>query len=513
MVYIIDNNGLTLEQIIKVVYNKIPIELDSSVKNKVINCRKIVEKLIESKKVIYGLNTGFGSLSKCVIDNRDAIKLSRNIVLSHAISVGDYLPLEHVRVGMLVRILALAKGHSGICLETLELLINMLNYDIIPLVPKFGSLACSGDLCLLSFVSLALSEGIDQNDTTDIYVNFQNEKMFAREAFAKVGLEKVLLQEKEGLALTNGSTFTAGIGVLCLNRIIKLYKHIKGSYAMSMEAFRGCTDALNENIHQARNHQEQIYFSQDILKMLNGSEFVNTSGNLQDAYSLRCATQQHCTLESLINYAIPILQNEVNAATDNPLIFGTIDDPQVYSGGNFAGYQLAELADYFKINLAKQCVMSDRRHFRMLDNGMSGLPSMLTIVAGLSSGFMITQYTTAGLVQRCQHYATPDSIMNVPTCGNQEDVNSNGFNAMLNLWEMLEHCEQIIAFEYLAATRAIWLLKQDKYKDKQLGIWTNMCYTSLIKHLEQTHNDHFIKPEFDRFLSKVISETFYNFTC
>jgi histidine ammonia-lyase len=502
---ILTGSDLTIKQVFDVAYKNDKVEISDHAKEQVQKCRQVIDEKTAKGEVIYGLTTGFGSLSRVTIDSSQAGQLSRNIARSHAISVGNSMPREHVRAAMVVRINALVKGNSGVTLEAVELMVNMLNFNVIPVVPTYGSLACSGDLCLLSTILVAMTKGsaTDPNDKDDVKVDFNGKIMMAQQAFESTGLEKIVLSSKEGLAITNGSTFTVALMALCAYRIRRLFHNHVGAYAMMMEALKGCTDALDERIHKARNDEGQVTFSQKAREMISGSEYVNSTQRLQDCYSLRCAPQMHTMLFGQEMFESEIT-NELNAATDNPLIFGE----DVVSGGNFAGYKLAMLCDFLKIIVTNQAKMSERRQFKILDsNANGGLPDMLTLGAGLNSGFMITQYTTASLLQRLQKHSFPDSVLNVPTCANQEDVNSNGHNAALNLWEMLYHCEQIVAFEYLLATRGIWLLKQTpEYADKKLGNHTTLMYKQLVEKIEQTHDDHVITHEFERVNALITSE-------
>lgn len=506
-IYITGNN-LTIHDIHNVAYHNYKVELTEECKTKVLKCRQIVDNVTERGDIIYGLTTGFGSLAKCKINPKDASQLSRNIILSHAISVGESLPPEYVRAAILVRINALGKGFSGVQLESLEALVNLLNYNIIPIVPRLGSLACSGDLCLLSFVALAISSSLTENDTYDIDVMYENNKMKSQEAFNKAGLKKVILKSKEGLALTNGSTFTAGLAALCFYRAEKLYYNYMGSYAIMMEALRGVTNALESEIHEARNQIGQLETAKYIRNLLLGSEFVNTSGKIQDAYSLRNCPQILGTMYDTLKHCELIITRELNAATDNPLVF----NEKVISGANFDGTPIGRVIDFLKIELCGQAKLSERRQFRILDSTLNnGLPDMLCEESvGLNSGYMITQYTSASLVQRCQILANPCTTLNIPTCGNTEDVNSNSWNAVLFCCDLLDCCEELISFEYLLAIRAISILKKtDKYKNLQLGLWTNIAYNILYKCLDNTTQDHILIQE-QADIKKIICDN--NFT-
>lgn len=497
----ITGNTLTVDEIYEIAHGNARICLSDECKKKIIDANNSMMQICSGDKVVYGCNTGFGEMAKHVILPTERGLLSRNIIRSHAISVGPMLAKEIVRAGITVRINALSKGNSGVQLKTVERLIDLINFDIIPQIPSFGSLACSGDLCLLSFVALAISAPFDENDHDDVDVMYNGCVQKSADVFKALGIEKVVLGTKEGLAVTNGSTFTAGLSALIIHDSKKFANISLGSYVAMFEASLGVTNALNPKIHEVRNQKGQITFAESARKMLKDSEFVNTSGKVQDRYSLRCAPQVHGVLLDTLAHCENIINREINAATDNPLIFGDL----IVSGGNFHGEPLAQVMDFLKISLAEIAAISERRQFIILaDKNLEKIGvEMLAKNPGLNSGYMITQYTSASLCLKIMKLATPCSVLSLPTCDNCEDHNSNGWNSAIDCNVLLELCNKVIAMEYLLATRAIWYHLRNK--DRRLGAWSSTIYPQLVNCLTDSDTDHMIPRELEM-IEKCIND-------
>jgi histidine ammonia-lyase len=509
MSLIIDGNSLTIEDVVNVARNsKIQVILSEDAKIKITNCCQIIIDAIENNEVHYGCSTGFGSLANKVINKEDASRLSRNIIISHAVGVDEPLNSEIVRAGMLIRVNSLSKGHSGVKLETVQRLLDILNNNIIPHIPSKGSLACSGDLCLLAHLGLVFTEPNDENDIADIKVTYNNEVMWSKDAMKLCNLNRVKLGPKEGLSITNGSSFTAGIACLAYVDAQKIAISALGGLSLSLEALIACPSAFDARIHNARNHKGQIEAASSIRQLIKKSEFIGSSSKIQDCYSLRCSPQVHGVLFECLEDACKKITNEINAATDNPLIFGS--NNAILSGGNFHGEILGYVLDTMKIAIAEIGSISERRNFRILDSNLNNnLSDMLTHSPGLNSGYMITQYTSCALVLDNQKQASSDTIYSLPTCCSVEDHNSNAYNAALNALKVIKNVKYIIVNEYLCSIRGIQLRYQDeKYINKKLGQWTSNAYLNLLKLLHPGNEDHLISDEMTKFLNVVFTDEF-----
>lgn len=486
---IISGETLTIEDVVNVARNEYLVAITDSALEKCRQSAEMVTKLADSNKVVYGVTTGFGSLSDQVIDGQEASRLSRNILVSHAVGLGESLPKDWVRAAILVRINALIKGHSGVKVETINALLNLLNYRITPQVPRLGSLACSGDLCLLSHVGICISDPIDENDLADNPVELFGSIMPSTRAFHLLDLKKVKLGPKEGLALTNGSTFCAGIGCLLYNDLEIFSKTCVGGLAMCLEALCGRSQAFDARIHELRNNDSQMDVARWVRNMVEGSTLIDSRSQVQDAYSLRCGPQVDAILLESLKMAKERLLNEINAVTDNPILFGS----EALSGGNFHGGLLGHMVESLKIAVSNSMSIANARISRLIDPKQSnGLPPMLVKDAGLRSGYMIAQYTATALTKQGLYMASPDSIYTIPTCAGQEDHNSNAWNATLHLSEMLECARDLIAIEYLLATRGLTFRLEE---DRKLGTWTGSIYQAILSAIGTDERDHLIPPE------------------
>jgi len=451
----IDGENLTIEDIMDVARYGRKVELSSDAVEKVERCRAWVDKVVEEGKLtIYGLNTGFGSLAEVKIPYDKIETLSRNMIMSHSAGVGPPLAEEVVRATMLIRANTLTKGYSGIKLRTLVTLLEMLNRAVHPVMPEKGSVGASGDLPPLSHLVLVLSRNADGGEAF-----YQGRRMTAQEAMHGAGIERVVLEAKEGLALNNGSTASAAIAALALCDAENLVKNCEIALAMSLEAMRGVSDAFHEKVHMARGHTGQITCAANVLRLLEGSELIDSTARAQDAYSLRCAPQVIGAVRDVLAFVRLVLSREINAATDNPLIF--LDLPpsrenKALSCGNFHGEPLALVMDMLGMAVAEIGNIAERRTFRLLDNTLSvGLPAMLVEESGLNNGLMMAQYVAAALVSDNKTLAHPDSVDSIPTCANQEDHVSMSMNAARHAKEIVQNVEQIVGVEMLCAAQAL----------------------------------------------------------
>lgn len=461
---ILDGVSLTIEQVIEVARGGSQVRLADEARARVQESRAWIDEIATSEGLtLYGVNTGFGSLAQVRIPQKDVTALTRNLILSHSAGVGRPLSEEAVRATMLIRANTLAKGYSGIRLATLERLIEMLNRGVHPVVPEKGSVGASGDLAPLSHLVLPL---IGEGEAF-----FQGERLPGAEAMRQANLEPVILAAKEGLALNNGTSVTAALACLALAGAENLVRHAEIALAMSLEAVQAASRAYDARLHAARNHQGQQASAGQVRRLIAGSELIDATPRVQDAYSLRCAPQVLGAVRDTLAFVRTTVVNEINAATDNPLIF--VEEPgtnKAFSGGNFHGEPLALAMDFVGIAIAEVGNIAERRVFRLLDGTLnSDLPAMLTRDSGLQSGLMLAQYTAAALVSDNKTLAHPDSVDSIPTGANQEDHVSMSTNAARHALEIVWNTEQIVAIELLCAAQALDLRTEGSSRRPGLG--------------------------------------------
>jgi histidine ammonia-lyase len=414
----------------------------------------VIERVIADGRTVYGVTTGFGDLADVRVDPNQTATLQRNLVRSHASGVGPPLPAEVVRAMLLLRANTLAVGLSGVRVELAELLLAMLNAGVHPVVPSRGSVGASGDLAPLAHLALvAIGEG---------KAEVHGARMAGAEALATAGLEPIELQAKEGLALLNGTQLMAGIGALAIADARTLAQSADVIGAMSLEAMEGTDAAFAEALIGARPHPGQVASAAHLRALVRGSQIGEghreSTHRVQDAYSLRCMPQVHGAARDAIDQLERVVSVELNAATDNPLVFPeSADHPdgEVISGGNFHGEPLALALDYATMAVAELASISERRTARIVDARLSGLPAVLSEQPGLESGLMITQYVAASLVNELQSLAHPASVDSIPTGANQEDHVSMGATSALQLREALDRAQTVLAIEALCAAQGL----------------------------------------------------------
>lgn len=446
---VIDGNTLTFDDCISVARYNTKVKLSATAVKNVDKCRKYVDKVISKGEVVYGLTTGFGKFSNVIIDTKDIDKLQENLILSHAVSVGKPYSVEQTRAIMLLRANVLAKGFSGIKLQTLQTLIDMLNLGIHPLIPSQGSVGASGDLSPLSHLALVII-GKGQAE-------FNGKIYSGKTALKKAGLQPVKLAAKEGLALNNGTQVMTAVGLLSYLEAESLVKSSDIVAAMTIDAMKGTTKAFHPLIHNVRPHKGQITSAQNILTMLQNSPLMESHrncGNVQDPYSLRCTPQVHGAVRDAMEYVRRTLEIEINAATDNPLIFP--DAERVISGGNFHGEPLAIALDTLAIAISEIASISERRIEQMLNPNLNrGLPAFLSNKPGLDSGFMIAQLTAASVVSENKVLSHPASVDTIPTSANQEDHVSMGSVSANKVLRVVDNVNTVLAIELMVALQAL----------------------------------------------------------
>jgi len=453
---LIDGNGLSLDDVSSVASGKRQVDLSEQAVRQIAESRKIVEELLANRSVVYGITTGFGKFKDVYIPPEDSVKLQKNFLLSHAVGVGPALSVPETRATMLLRANALAKGFSGVRKRVVRLLLDMLNQGVHPVIPEQGSVGASGDLAPLAHLALVL---IGEGEA-----DYKGKVYDGREALTRAGLKPVILQAKEGLALTNGTQVMTAIGSLVLRDALALTKVADIIGAMTLEALLGTKKAFDSQVHSIRPHSGQVASASNLRLLLSDSDLMESHKNcgmVQDAYSLRCMPQVHGASRQAIEHAREVIEVELNSATDNPLIF----ESGVISAGNFHGQPIALVVDYLSIALAELANISERRTERLVNPSLSnGLPPFLILNGGLNSGFMIAQYTAAALVSENKSLAHPASVDSIPTSANQEDHVSMGTIGARKSRAILKNLKYVLAIELLCAAQGLDL-RTGRYKN------------------------------------------------
>ena len=445
-IHYISSDLLSIDQIKEIVLQDLKLELSEEARANIVKCRMYLdEKLKSNEKPIYGINTGFGSLCNVKISTENLSKLQENLVKSHACGTGEEVPLEIVKIMLLLKIQSLSYGHSGVQLKTVERLIDFYNNDILPVIYNQGSLGASGDLAPLAHLSLPLlGEG-------EVYQDGFRQP--AAKVLDKMGWDPIILQSKEGLALLNGTQFMSAYGVYILIKSCKLSYFADVIGAISLEAFDGKLEPFTDLIHLVRPHKGQVQTAERFRDLLEGSEIITQEKkHVQDPYSFRCIPQVHGASKDAIDYVKRVFRTEINSVTDNPNIF--VGEDMIVSGGNFHGQPLALALDFLGIALAEFGSISERRTYQLI-SGLRDLPAFLVSDPGLNSGFMIPQYTAASIVSQNKQLATPASIDSIVSSNGQEDHVSMGANAATKTLRILDNLERILAIELLNASQAI----------------------------------------------------------
>jgi histidine ammonia-lyase len=448
----LDGNSLTLEQLVDIADHFAAVGIASGAVARVEQSRAVVQRKADGDAPVYGINTGFGALAETAIPRESLAALQLNLLRSHAAGVGDALPVRAVRASMALRANVLAKGYSGIRRETLELLVQLLNRRVHPVVPSRGSVGASGDLAPLAHLSLVLvGEGEATVGDSDI--------MSGAEALETAGLLPIALQPKEGLALINGTQPSTAIAALALVAAERLSRAADITAALSIDGLCGSMRPFDARIHDARPHDGQRTSAGNLRHLLQGSP-INAShancGRVQDAYSMRCAAQVHGAGRDALVFARRTLTIEANGATDNPMVFGEADE--IVSGGNFHGAPVAIAADLLAIAVSQFATISERRADRLVNPALSGLPAFLTPESGLHSGYMMAQVTAAALTSELKTLAHPASVDTIPTSANKEDHVSMSMGAALKAERAVSLATRVLAVEILCACQAIDLL-------------------------------------------------------
>jgi histidine ammonia-lyase len=444
--FTIDQPDLQFEDIRNIIDNNMHILLHENVIDKIEKCRNYLDnKMRDNDTLYYGINTGFGYLQNIRIDNTQLEQLQENLIKSHACGMGEEVPANIVKLMLLLKIKSLSYGHSGVQLKTVLRLVEIFNANILPVLYTQGSLGASGDLAPLSHLCLPLI-GLGE-------VSINGKKTTSDEVLKMFNWEPIKLQSKEGLALINGTQFMSAYGLHNLIQSARLIQWANTIAAISFDGFDCVTYPFNEHIHQIRSHSGQLAVANAMRNLLEGSEIANQQKNqVQDPYSFRCIPQVHGASLDTVNYVSSVFKKEINSVTDNPNIFP--DEDLIVSGGNFHGQPLALTLDFLSIAMSEIANISERRTYQLI-SGLRGLPPFLVKNPGLNSGFMIPQYTAAGIVSENKQLCTPSSVDSIPSSINQEDHVSMGANGAVKCKRIIDNVEKVLAIELLTAVQAI----------------------------------------------------------
>ncbi len=445
---IISTQPLTMADIFSLLENPRPLRLNPKVKKAVRNCHKFLfNKLADSDRLYYGINTGFGSLCNIQINKEETTELQSNLIKSHACGTGDEVPEAVVRLILLLKIKNLSLGYSGVRLALVERLVDFYNEGVLPQIFQLGSLGASGDLAPLAHLALPLiGEG---------KVRIKGKLYTAKTLEKKFGWKPLHLQAKEGLAMLNGTQFSTAYGLWACIRFQKLLRQANMIAALSIDVFNCQTTPFNKKLHIIRPHPGQLSTANAIRKWRKGSPLAKAKKeSVQDPYSFRCVPQVHGASTDALAHVEKVISIEMNSVTDNPTIFPDSDD--ILSGGNFHAQPIALALDYLATACAEIGSISERRTYQLI-NGQRNLPPFLIQKPGLHSGLMIPQYTSAAIVSQNKQLASPTSVDSIVSCNGQEDHVSMAANGATRLYRMIDNLERILAIEWMSAAQALYI--------------------------------------------------------
>jgi len=461
---VLNGSDFLLEDLVRIARNNVGIKISVESESRINKARYLIDKWVKEGERIYGVTTGFGALSGVTISYEDTKKLQKKILLSHAAGVGKYVEEDVVRAMIALRVNDFCRGNSGLRLETIEKLSQILNAGIVPVVPEKGSVGASGDLVPMAHLSLVLiGEG-------EAFV--EGKRLSGATALREKLIKPLVLEAGEGLALINGTQFMIALGCLALHDALNLCKHADIAASMSLETLMGTRAAFDPRIHKARPHTGQIKAADNMLRITDNSEIISSHhdcSRVQDAYSLRCSPQVHGASWDAFGFVDNVVRVEMNSSTENPLIFP--ESEEFLSGGNFHGQPLALACDFLGIAISELANISERRIERLVNPQLSGLPAFLIEDGGLNSGFMIAQYAAASLVSENKILAHPASVDSIPTSANKEDHVSMGSIAARKCRDIVANTEEVIAIELLCAAQGIDLFTNVKAGDGTLAAY------------------------------------------
>ncbi|WAA11833.1 histidine ammonia-lyase [Fervidibacillus halotolerans] len=482
---ILTGDDLTLDKVRQVIFEKEQVDVSPASWERVEESRNTVDSIVQNGEIVYGINTGFGKLSDVKIKDQDVKELQKNLILSHASGVGEPFPETIAKTICLLRANALLKGYSGVRPVIIERLLQFINLGIVPVIPQQGSLGASGDLAPLSHLALTI---IGEGE-----VFYKGERVPTCKAYQREELEPIQLEAKEGLALINGTQAMTAIGAIAYLEAEKLAYQSEIIASLTIEALQGIIDAFYESIHRVRGYVEQMEVAKRIRQYLSDSHLTTRQGEkrVQDAYSIRCIPQVHGASWQTLNYVKEKLEIEMNAATDNPLIF--TEEDKVISGGNFHGQPIAFAMDFLKIGMSELANISERRTERLVNPQLNDFPPFLSPDPGLQSGLMILQYSAASLVSENKTLAHPASVDSIPSSANQEDHVSMGTTAARHAYEIIQNVRTCLAIECICALQALEYRGVDK-----MASMTKQFYEEARKIVPKISRDRIFSKDIER---------------
>jgi len=494
---VLDGNSLTLDDVLAVAQHGARVSIGPQARQRAMGTRRIVEAIVARNDAVYGITTGFGKLSDIAIPPDRLAELQVNLVRSHAAGVGDRLPRREVRAMMLLRANVITKGYSGARPELAELLAAMLNADLCPPIPEQGSVGASGDLAPLAHLALSLiGEGT---------LDKANESGPAAEMLRRAGLAPIALEPKEGLTLINGTQAHTAIASLALVDAHRLWRVANIAGAMSLEALLGTPVAFDPRIQDARGQLGQAAVAGSLRELLADSEIRESHRHgdprVQDAYSLRCMPQVHGPVLDAIDFAAAVIGRELNAATDNPLVF---DSGELLSGGNFHGQSVAMVLDFLAIAMTNLATIAERRIDRLVHPDLNqGLPAFLSPDAGVNSGFMMAQVSAAALASECKVLSHPASVDTIPTDGSKEDVVPMAMGAAWKLRRVIRNVRHVLAIELMCAAQGV-----DFRAPLKPGVGVARAHAAVRKLVPRLERDRVIGPDIERLAQAIADDVF-----
>lgn len=478
---VLSDNHLTIEELVEVARFHHNLGLSESVKKKIIKGRQLIDQFVKEERVIYGITTGVGENSTISISTADAKELQRNIIASHACGVGEPMPTEMVRAIMVMMIKNLSLGYSGIRLETVSALVDLLNKNITPMVPREGSVGYLNHQAHISLVILGAGEAY-----------YEGELYSGKDALKKVGLKPIELYEKEGLSLINGTVDMTGLGALAIYDAENILKNADIASMISFEALRGTRYAFDPKIGEVKPHPGQIKSINNIQKLIDDSEIAEKfkEYRTQDALSIRSIPQVHGACKDVVRHVREVIEREMNSATDNPLVFAEDGANRSISSSNCHGEAVAMALDYLAISLTEISSIAERRTFRLVSPQYSGHAAFLVENSGLNSGYMIPQYIAASLVSDNKIFSHPASVDSIVTSAGQEDHVSMGTSAALKALKIIDNTRRVVSIEFMCGCQAVEFLQPLKQ-----GKGTEAAYHLLREHVPRLINDRVLSED------------------
>ncbi|MDD8031584.1 MAG: histidine ammonia-lyase [Acidobacteriota bacterium] len=483
---------LSIEQVVKVARENLPVKIHPEAKARIKRCRDLLEDKIKHNQIMYGVNTGIGELANVVLSQEQVEKFQKYVIYSHAAGYGQPLPVEVVRAAMLTRISCHCHGHSGLRLEVVEKLAELLNKGVTPVVCEKGSVGACGDLSPMSQIALVLmGEG---------EAFYQGERLPARKALEKAGIQPIVFQARDGLATINGSNVITGLGALEVHDTLRWIKHSEIVSAMTLEVLNANMEAYDNRVHQVRGYPGAIIAAENIRKITQGSELLAQPGKkVQDAYSLRSTPQVIGAARDAWQWARYMLEVELNGAADNPIFFP--DEDLVLTGANFQGVPQALALELLGTAVTTVCVLSERRVNRLMNPHLNvGLPAFLTKGAGMFSGLMLSQYTAGALVCENRVLSHPAATGSIPAAADQEDFVSMGMTTALKTRQILDNAQAVLAIEFIAAAQAI-----DFRQPLKPSQGVQAAYETIRKYVDFMEEDRPLYPDINR-LKEVVQK-------